>query len=226
MSGRPTVQRLLHVRTTLALHALRGLSTPDRRPLLLLHGLGERSPQQVPAYADAWPGPVYALDFTGHGASDVPRGGGYTAELLMGDADAALAHLGPCTIAGRGLGAYVAVLIAGARPTLVRGALLLDGNGLHGGGSRPGSAVPESPVHRNAYAPTPDPLALAELAGDVRPPDYAVSFLRLALAGSGLDVPLRVAAVSRAPWLSALVDEVGVELSSAEAALAAFADYP
>ncbi len=42
----------------------------------------------------AGPGPIFALDFTGHGASTVPSGGGYTAEMLMADVDAALAELG------------------------------------------------------------------------------------------------------------------------------------
>ena len=53
-----------------------------------------------PSGRQAWPGAVWGLDFTGHGASTVPVGGGYSAELLMGDADAALAELGPAT-AGR-----------------------------------------------------------------------------------------------------------------------------
>ena len=72
--------------------------------------------RRCPTTSTRWPGPVWALDFTGHGASTVPRGGGYTAEVLMADADAALAHLGPATVLGRGLGAYVALLLAGARP--------------------------------------------------------------------------------------------------------------
>ena len=55
----------------------------------------------------------------------------------MGDVDAALAHLGPSTVLGRGLGAYIALLIAGARPDLVRGAVLADGPGLVGGGREP-----------------------------------------------------------------------------------------
>jgi pimeloyl-ACP methyl ester carboxylesterase len=40
----------------------------------------------------------------------------------MADVDIALRHLGEATVLGRGLGGYVAFLIAGARPTLVRGA--------------------------------------------------------------------------------------------------------
>ena len=55
----------------------------------------------------------------------------------MGDADAALAELGEVTLLGRGLGAWIALLAAGARPREVRGAILADGPGLAGGGSRP-----------------------------------------------------------------------------------------
>ena len=50
-----------------------------------------------PAHLADWPGPVFGLDFTGHGRSTVPAGGGYTAEVLMADVDAALAELGPAT---------------------------------------------------------------------------------------------------------------------------------
>ena len=98
--------------------------------LLLLHGLGESSPVGAArTWAAHWPGPVAALDFTGHGHSTVPAGGGYTAEILLADADVALAELGAATLVGRGLGAYVALMLAGARPQQVRGAVLCDGPG-------------------------------------------------------------------------------------------------
>ena len=76
---------LRHNKIDLALHRLRGPASPgaDGRPLLHLHGLGERSPRAVPPSLAAWPGPVWALDFPGHGASTVPRGGGYFCELVM-----------------------------------------------------------------------------------------------------------------------------------------------
>ena len=51
------------------------------------------------------------------------------------DVDAALAALEPQTLYGEGLGAYIALLTAGARPDRVRGAILADGPGLAGGGS-------------------------------------------------------------------------------------------
>lgn len=196
---------LRHVRVELALHELREGSG---RALLLLHGLGEHTPAAVPQPAAAWPGPIWGLDFTGHGMSTVPKGGGYTAEILMADADQALEELGEATVVGRGLGAYVALLLAGARPTRVLGAVLADGPGLAGGGPAPGSPslAPLPPGEGDA----PDPFALMELSRDVRPPDYASTCVRQALHFSGLDAPVVVSAVVRPPWLAAVADESGV----------------
>ena len=207
-----------HLRVNLALHELRGGAD---RPLLLLHGLGERTPNQVPAYVASWPGSVWGLDFTGHGDSDVPSGGGYTCEVLMGDADAALAEIGAATILGRGLGAYVALLIAGARPEMVRGVILADGPGLAGGGTGPSSTMLVG-IGDGAVVP-PDPFALAELARDVRPPDYAATFARQVLTLGELSNPVTVSARWRPPWLEAVVSEPGVVESPIEEALAAYA---
>lgn len=230
------VTMLTHVRVRLALHELR---PGAGRPLLLLHGLGERTPDHVPDAARAWPGPVHGLDLTGHGRSSRSLGGGYTAEVLMADVDAALAHLGPATVLGRGLGAYVALLIAGARPTLVRGAVLADGPGLAGGGPAPHSPVVVAPgsvlddLDREGAGEAgaidepdparPDPWALVELARDVRPDDYATTYVRQAVELSGLDEPLAVAAVVRPPWLAAVAAEPGVVCEDVPAALARFA---
>ena len=210
---------LHHYKVDLALHQLRDHG--DAHPLLLLHGLGERTPDRLPGPVSAWPGPVWGLDFAGHGGSTIPRGGGYTAELLMGDADAAVAALGPLTVCGRGIGAYVALLIAGARPNEVRGAVLADGSGLAGGGTSPGSPVVITPAEGSGR--TPDPLALLELSRDVRPPDYALTYLRLAMQRSELEAPVAVSAVVRPPWLAAVADEPGVIECSVPEALARFA---
>lgn len=216
MSG-ARVTMLTHNRVQLALHHLR---EGEGRPLLLLHGLGDRSPDTVPDWASAWTGPVHALDFTGHGMSTVPAGGGYSAEILLADADAALAALGEVTVLGRGLGAYIALQLAGARATQVKGAVLCDGPGLAGGAIGPTSqsfvALPPRPT-------PPDPYALFELSRDLRPPDYATLFVRLALEGSGLDEPISVAAVVKPPWLAAVADEVGVTTCTIAEALASYA---
>lgn len=217
--------KLTHGRITLALHRLK---EGEGRPLLHLHGLGLRSPGSVPGDLESWPGPVYALDFTGHGESSMPEGGGYTPEVLIGDVDAAIQTLGQdappsapsngVTIVGRGLGAYVALLVAGARPDAVRGAILCDGPGIAGGGPAPGTPQvvridPEAPA-------PPDPWALAELSRDVRPPDYAVDFARLAQANA--HDPFAVVARARPEWLAAVAEEVGAAATSITEALASF----
>ncbi len=204
---------LTHNKIQLALHLLR---SGDGLPLLLLHGLGEQTPATAPAWADSWAGPVYGLDFTGHGATTVPMGGGYSAETMLADTDIALAHLGPCTIVGRGLGAYVALMIAGSRPQLVRGAVLCDGPGLWGGATGPTSSSFHSvdPPYG-----APDPNALIDLSRDLRPPDYASLFVRLALEHSGLAEPIAVTAIVRPPWLAAVAGEVGVATCSLAEAL-------
>ena len=195
---------LRHNRVELALHEIR---SGAGRPLLLLHGLGEASPDRVPSRAEAWAGPVYGLDFTGHGASTLPVGGGYTAEILLGDVDAAINHLGEVTIYGRGLGGYIALLAAGAAPDRVLGAVIADGPGLTGGPTEPTS---QAVVRLVDDRRTPDPYALLELGRDLRPADYALDFVRMAVTGSDLDEPINVAAVFRPPWLAAVAAAPGV----------------
>lgn len=199
-----TTTFLTHNRVELALHTLR--DAPGRT-LLLLHGLGESSPTEVPGYAEGWPGRIVALDFTGHGASTLPSGGGYTAELLMADADAAIEHLSEVTIVGRGIGAYVGLLIAGARTECVHGAVLADGPGLSGGPSVP---TTQPVVTLTPVASTPDPYAIVELGRDLRPPDYAATFARMCVQASDLDEPLVVTAAFRPEWLAAVAAEPGV----------------
>lgn len=222
----PTVM-LRHNRVNLGLHRLRSADAASpgqeaQRPLLLVHGLGEESPRSVPEHVAGWPGPIWALDLTGHGSSTVPAGGGYFAELLMGDVDMALAHLGPSTVYGRGLGAYLALLIAGARSDLVRGAILDDGPGLYGGGDSPATSYISTQPFDQTHAP-PDPYALLELSRDPRPGDYAATFARQAATLSGLDVALAVVGAVRPSWLVAVAKEPGVEELTRAAALRLFA---
>jgi len=189
--------RVAHGRVSLALHELRAGDETGR--LLLLHALGA-SAGDWKGFA-AWPGSgaVHALDFSGHGASDARPGGAYTPELLAADADAALAALGPCCVVGAGLGAYVALLVAGARPELAPGALLLPGEGVAGSGDAPGEdallGFADDLVRFGAGRPDPaacDP-AVVTCARDVRPPDYARAFAlaarRLVLVEDGATPP-------------------------------------
>jgi pimeloyl-ACP methyl ester carboxylesterase len=216
----PTVV-LTHNKVDLALHHLRGAVDPGGWPLLLLHGLGEATPPTPPAWTDVWPGAVWGLDLTGHGASGASLGGGYTAEILMADAATALDHLGPSTVLGRGLGAYVALMTAGAVPAQVRGAVLADGPGLAGGGPAPGSPLMLAEVELPPGPP--DPFALIELSRDVRPADYALSWVHQASEGSTVEPPLTVTAMFRPPWLAAVAEAPGVAESGLTAALEAYA---
>lgn len=213
-SGEPVM--LKHNRIDLALWPLRD---GDGDPLLVLHGLGEHTNPAVLHDLGQWPGPVWGLDFTGHGASTVPAGGGYYCEALMADADIALAHMGSGTVFGRGLGGYVGLLLAGARPDGVRGAIIADGPGLNGGGPVPATQVMVNPEPRTT---APDPFALLELAIDIRPPDYASELTALA-ARSGRAVNIAVVATNRPPWLAEVVTQPGVKECTLPDALELFA---
>ncbi len=208
---------LTHNRIELALHTLRASDGPN---MLLLHGLGESSPGEVPSFAAEWPGAVHALDFTGHGASTLPVGGGYTSEILLADADLALQHLESATIVGRGLGAYIALLVTGPRAEQVRGTVLADGPGISGGPTVPTS---QPVVTARTVESTPDPHAILELGRDLRPADYAATFVRLANEHSSLDEPITVTARFRPAWLAAVADMPGVaERATVAEALAAY----
>jgi pimeloyl-ACP methyl ester carboxylesterase len=218
-----TTVALQHNNVRLALHELR---PGPGRPLLHLHGLAERTPSAVPAHLEGWAGPVWGLDLSGHGASDVAVGAGYFCEALMGDVDIAIAHLGAVTVYGRGLGAYVGLLAAGGRAEDVRGAILADGPGLAGGGPSPSSPAVPSAVGVPPPGGTPDPWALYELTRDVRPPDYAATFARQASTRSGLDTAIAVVGVNRPPWLEGVIAEPGVTECTLEDALALFGAVP
>lgn len=211
---------VFHNRVRLALHKLK---EGDSHALLLLHGLGERSPAALPQEYASWPGPVHALDFTGHGMSDVPRGGGYSCEFLMADADAALARLGKATIVGRGLGAYIGLLLAGGRPGQVRGVVLRDGPGLAGGGTS--AKNPYIPAVDTSQPAPPDPYAIADLATDARPPTYATTYAMLAMQRADLDRPISVCTCERPDWLAALMSLLSLERMPVEDALRDYASY-
>jgi len=192
--------RLRHARIELELHELSRRQGPA---LLLLHALGGSSADWAEAAA-LWAGRVYALDFCGHGRSHWVRGGVYYPELLAGDADAALAHLGTAAVAGAGVGAYVALLLAGARRDLVHAALLLPGRGLAGGGGEPDFDRPLlaafTPDRATPLPHGSDP-ALRGLECDPRPTVYATRFATAArrlllLEDSG----------ERPPWWMAVRD--------------------
>ena len=210
---------------SLTLHELK--SGPGR-PLLLLHGLYASSEAWPDSGAESptqhWPGPVFALDFSGHGDSGWRSGGCYSAEQLVGDADLALAQLESVALLGEGLGAYVALLLAGARAARVTGALLRPGAGLLGGG-----AAPDPMQERDPWAELPlgheparerdtpcDPM-LCCLEHEIRPADYALDFAsestRLLLAETPGELPpwwmeIRKAACARVV-VGSLAEQLG-----------------
>jgi pimeloyl-ACP methyl ester carboxylesterase len=214
------VKRIASGRYELALHELRSGAGPA---LLALHALGGAARDFAPLAA-RWPGRVLALDFAGHGESAWARGGSYSAELHAADADAALLESGDAFLVGAGLGAYVALLLAGARPARVAGALLLPGRGLEGGGPAPraGQALEirnDAALRMLAARETPeraafDPMLLA-CESDPRPPDYAKHFAdaaqRLLLAEDG---------GARPPWWEAARAAAGAEAASGDPARA------
>ena len=215
-----TTTFLEHVRSRLALHELHD---GQGHPLLILHGLGERSPSAAPEIVQGWRGPIFALDFTGHGASSVPVGGGYTCEALMSDADAVLAELGPVTLLGYGLGGYVGLLLFGSRPTEIKGLVIEDGPGLDGGGGRPTSPRLLHVSVSDLDGSTPDPWAMAELASDIRPPSYAADHVRQIEALSELELAISVTSLGRPEWLTAILESPVVVESDAATALSTFA---
>ncbi len=207
-------RRVPHGDLTLAVHELRSGSGPA---LLLVHEL-EGSARSWSAAADAraawasWPGSVFALDLAGHGASDWRQGGAYTPELFAGDIDATLAMIGVAVLAGAGVGAYAALLVAGARPELVTATLMLHGRGLSGGGAAPPVAkeptflatVERLEAERAAQDVTFDPL-VRTCASDVRPPDYACAF-----AASARRIVLHDDGRERPPWWESIRGQQGV----------------
>ena len=210
---------LNHVRRQLALHELR---EGTGRPLLILHGLGQRSPATAPSATEGWTGPVLGLDFTGHGDSTLPSGGGYTCEALMSDADAAIAEIGPATLFGYGLGAYVGLRLFGSSPREVRGLVIADGPGFDGGGSRPTSSKLLHVPQDNALDRTPDPWALLELASDIRPPDYAADHVQQVEALAEMEKAVAVTSIGRPEWLEAAMRSDVVFESDIATALSIF----
>ena len=174
-------------RLSVQLHELSAGRSAGRPPLLLLHELGS----SAAVWSDEakewkiWDGPVHALDFAGHGQSDRVAGRCYYPELFLIDADRALVAIGDrAYVAGAGVGAYVAMLLAGSRPDRVPAALLLPGRGLACGGAAPDfERRPESieaweariRAAATAYEESTDPF-VATCAQDLRPNDYVSDF--------------------------------------------------
>jgi pimeloyl-ACP methyl ester carboxylesterase len=222
--------RLIHGRNEIELHELR---TGEGLPLLLLHELGGGACQWQPAVFEAWPGPVYALDFAGHGSSDPLKGGGYYPEYFLADADLSLSAVctaGECAVVGAGIGGYVAMLLSGARRERIPAALLLPGRGLAGGGllpdweNRPYTSLEEWDAHiaqcAGRYLPGTDPL-VANCEFDIRSEPYVADFAaasrRLILSeaiASGVEPPAWWHLATQIPTSAIAAAEFGNALST------------
>jgi pimeloyl-ACP methyl ester carboxylesterase len=139
--ARPSASRFEPVRG-LRLHLRQwgdaGLLTPDRPPLVLLHGwmdMGASYQFLVDALA-ALEGPrrwILAPDARGFGLSEAPAADGYWFPDYLGDLDALLDRVspeGPVDLLGHSMGGNVAMLYAGVRPARVRRLVDLEGFGL------------------------------------------------------------------------------------------------
>lgn len=205
---------LKHGRVSLRLHELSAARASGQSPLLLLHELGS----SAAAWSDewrSWQGPVYALDFSGHGESDHAIGRSYYPEFFVMDADLALEAIGDeAHLAGAGIGAYVAMLLAGSRPDRIPAALLLPGRGLASGGEAPDfdrgqSGVSSWQARLDAAArefPNATDPFVATCEGDLRPLDYVSDFAKGArrLLFSDAVAPEDSDAGSLAWWRSAM----------------------
>ena len=205
MSGCTDEHAMIELRNGRVSLALHTLQEGQGAPLLLLHALGG-SAEDFRARQLPWSGPVHALDFCGHGYSGRLHGGGYYPELWAADADAALAKLGSAVVLGVGLGAYVALLIAGGRAESVRCAVLCPGEGLEGGGAEPDFAEPDMPdvpspppARALQSRPSTEPNATLGQTVIVRPPIYAARF-----AAAARRVLLVEDGTPRPPWWQAL----------------------
>lgn len=172
--------RLRQVRHHIELTQIHDGSGPA---LLFVHELyGSAADAQV--VADAWPGPLWALDLPGHGQSDWLEGGSYLAEHLAASVDIALQKIGTAVLLGAGLGSYLVLLVAGARSQQVPAAGLLPGVGLAGAGAEPDITQPLRRISDVAHEQSGrghDPL-VASLDLLLRPPDYAARFAAAANA--------------------------------------------
>lgn len=209
--------RVRNGRVEVALHERRA---GEGRPLLLLHALYGSSADWG-SEVEAWPGPVHALDFSGHGASGRLRGGAYSYERFLSDADLALRAIGTdAALAGAGMGAWYGMLLAATRAERIPACLLIPGAGLSAGGDRPDPRdvrpVVPPPEQVAAFTGSADPYVMMA-AREPRPLWFAQPFAegarRLVLLEDG---------TGRPPWWCA-AREHGEAVPDLAAGLAALA---
>ncbi len=110
------------------------LATPQRPPLVMLHGWMDVA-ASFQFVVDALPGDrlVLALDWRGFGLSQTPAADSYWFPDYLGDLDAALDALAPgqaVDLLGHSMGGNVVMSYAGVRPDRVRKLINLEGFGM------------------------------------------------------------------------------------------------
>ncbi|HEX7438852.1 MAG TPA: alpha/beta hydrolase [Caldimonas sp.] len=110
------------------------LVTPERPPLVMLHGWMDVA-ASFQFVVDALPSErqVIALDWRGFGLTDTPAGDTYWIPDYVGDLDAALDILVPgqaIDLVGHSMGGNVVMLYAGLRPESIRRLVNLEGFGM------------------------------------------------------------------------------------------------
>jgi pimeloyl-ACP methyl ester carboxylesterase len=133
----PCVDRFLDIRTLrYHVHAWGdpALATPQRPPLVLLHGwMDVGASFQFLVDALSTPRWVIAPDWRGFGLSAVPGADAYWFPDYLGDLDALLDALSPdapVDLVGHSMGGNVAMVYAGVRPKRVRRLVNLEGFGM------------------------------------------------------------------------------------------------
>ena len=110
------------------------LATPDRPPLVMLHGWMDVA-ASFQFVVDALPTErhVIAFDWRGFGLTDTPAGDTYWIPDYVGDLDVALDVLLPgqtIDLLGHSMGGNVVMLYAGLRPSRIRKLVNLEGFGM------------------------------------------------------------------------------------------------
>jgi pimeloyl-ACP methyl ester carboxylesterase len=110
------------------------LVTPERPPLLLMHGwmdVGASFQFAVDAMRDERY--VIAADWRGFGLSESPPGDSYWFADYLGDLDALVDHLSPdapLDLAGHSMGGNIVMSYAGVRPARIRRLVNMEGYGV------------------------------------------------------------------------------------------------
>ena len=221
MQGTKPPEPLRHGRVSLALHELR---SGEGDALLCLHALRGSAADWAEAAA-SWPGPVYALDFAGHGLSEWVAGEATPRSSSRETPTSPWRTSARAGVAGAGLGAYVALLVAGARPEHVparaapprRGSRRPRRRARSGARAEPRLGAPARRAPPPGERPAFDPFT-TRLEREFRPPDYAAAFAarasRLLLLDDG---------DARPPWWQAAAQAAAAERIAARSAAEALA---